>query len=70
MLGLMRAPLYILSNGLGLPAFLGSQFIGTSRICLLHLLRERHILLEDELTKVIELSKNIKTVVSAEDIDL
>ena len=69
-LGLMRVPLYILSNKLGLPAFLGSQFISTARIVFLHTLRERHILPEDELAKAIELSKNIKTVVSADDINI
>ena len=69
-LGIARVPLYILSNGLGLPAFLESQFIGSAKVTLLHLLRERKILPEDELTRAIELAKNIKTVVSADDIDI
>lgn len=69
-LGIARAPLYTLSNGLGLPAFLGSQFIGSARVTLLHLLMERKILPEDELTRAIDLAKNIKTVVSADDINV
>ena len=69
-LGLMRVPLYTLPNGLGLPAFLGCQFIGSSRISFLHMLKERHILPEDELSKAIELSKNIQTFVSADDINI
>ncbi|KAI6651710.1 U8 snoRNA-decapping enzyme-like [Oopsacas minuta] len=69
-LGLIRVPLYTLPNGLGLPAFLGSQFIGSSRMNLLLLLKERNILPENELRKAIELSKSIKTVVSADDINI
>ena len=69
-LGLMRVPLYTLPNGLGLPAFLGSQFIGSSRITFLHMLKERHILPEEELRRAIDLSKNIKTFVSADDLNI
>lgn len=53
-LGVVRVPLYTLPNGLGLPAFLRHQFIGTSRLQLLAGLET--LMAKEELEKAVQLA--------------
>ena len=69
-MGVMRIPLYTLPNGLGFPAYLGGQFIGSSKITLLALLRDRKLMPEAEITKALSLSTKLKLAVSSDDIDI
>ena len=62
-------PLYTLPNGLGFPAFLLNQFIGSSKMQLLKMLEVKKIFSKDEIVKVLKRSKSINTAVTAEEID-
>ena len=70
-LGVVRVPLYTLPNGLGLPAFLRHQFIGTSRLQLLAGLETCGLMDNEELKKATELAdqSHINTFVTQEDIN-
>jgi len=48
-MGTVRCPLYTLSNGLGFPAFLQHQYIGTSRVQLLQAIEQRGLLTAQEI---------------------
>ena len=58
-LGVVRVPLYTLPNGLGLPAFLKHQFIGTSRQQLLTALERRGLMEGAELQEAIQTGDSI-----------
>ena len=68
MLGVLRAPLYTLPNGLGLPAFLRNQFIGSSQQQLLTALERRGLLGRAELEEALRVANVVNTVVTKEDI--
>ena len=69
-LGVVRVPLYTLTNGLGLPAFLKNQFIGTSRQQLLVGLERCGLFKGAELQEAIQLAgSDINTFVSREEVN-
>lgn len=69
-LGVVRVPLYTLPNKLGLPAFLNSQFIGSSRKQLLVGLERRGLLQPAELQEAIQLAdSDINTFVTKDEIN-
>lgn len=67
-LGVLRVPLYTLPNGLGLPAFLRNQFIGSSQQQLLTALERRGLLGRVELEEALRVANTINTAVTKEDI--
>ena len=70
-LGVIRVPLYSLPNGLGLPAFLRHQFIGSSRQQLLVAIERCGLLEKAELRKAVQLADNsdINTFVTRDEIN-
>ena len=68
-LGSLRCPLYTLPNGLGLPAFLGHQFIGNAKEQLLRALKHRALLSHQELSAAIETSRKVSGFVTVDEID-
>ena len=69
-LGVVRVPLYTLPNSLGLPSYLKSQFIGSSRQQLLIGLERCGLLHPAELQEAIQLAdSNINTFVTKDEIN-
>lgn len=68
-LGLVRVPLYTLPNGLGLPAFLNNQFIGSAKHQLFTVLRERGLMEGAELEAALKTSTTVNTAVTAEEVN-
>jgi len=66
-LGLVRCPLYILPNGLGLPGFLRHNFIGSSYNQLLSGIANRDLLTAEEIKLAVHISQSVNSVVSKED---
>ena len=69
-LGVIRCPLYTLPNGLGFPAFLKYQFDGDSKDCLFHVIRERKLLSQTELTLAMDSCIHVNTLVTVQDADV
>ena len=58
-MGIVRCPVYTLSEGLGFPAFLEHQFIGLSRTQLLRAIEQRGLLTTEEIQAAVR--NNIQT---------
>ena len=69
-LGVIRCPLYTLPNGLGFPAFLKHRFIADGKDQLLHVIREKELLSQNELTTALKNCDLVKTLVTVQDADV
>ena len=58
-MGTLRCPLYTLPNGLGFPAFLQHQYIGTSRTQLVQTIQRRGLLMAQEIQAALEVRASI-----------
>lgn len=66
---MVRCPLYTLPNGLGFPAFLGHNFIGSSKHQLLEGLKRCGLVSAQELSDAMSASHKISGLVTKDEVD-